>query len=550
MKYLHLFTLLFFLAACSSEKSDNQTAAPLISQETLAEHIEVLSSDEFEGRAPSTPGEVKTINYLKDQFAALGVQPGNANSYFQEVPLVKITSRPEGEATVTAGETSETLSYQQDYMAWTPLTDPSVALENSELVFVGYGIVAPEYEWNDYEGLDVAGKTVLILVNDPGYATQDDNLFTGNAMTYYGRWTYKFEEAARQGAAGALVIHETGPAGYGWEVVSGGSSAVQMDVKKAGQVPELQMEGWTTNEKVNEWMTASGSSLEEMKAEALTPEFNAVPLGANLNITFTTEVEESMSNNVIAVIPGQERPDEYVFYMAHWDHLGRDTALGGDQIFNGAYDNATGTAGLLAIAEAYMNAETKPARSIAFLAVTAEERGLLGSAYYAQNPIYPVEKTVAAINMDVLNMHGRMKDITVVGYGNSELDTYVEKIAARQGRTVNPDPAPEKGYFYRSDHFSFAKQGIPAVYADAGMEHEEFGREYAEQKEEEYRLNRYHQVSDEYDPETWDFGGAIQDLELMFLVGLDLANTTDFPNWREGNEFRSLRDAQLDSSNK
>jgi Zn-dependent M28 family amino/carboxypeptidase len=545
MKYLHLISLIFLLAACSGEKSADQPSDPLISRETLARHIEVLASDEFEGRAPSTDGEVKTINYLKSEFEALGVKPGNGDSYFQEVPLVKVISHPQGDITVNVDGTSETLAYQEDIMLWTPLTDPTVALENSEIVFVGYGIVAPEYDWNDYEGLDVEGKTVLILVNDPGYATQDANLFTGNAMTYYGRWTYKYEEAARQGAAGALVIHETGPAGYGWEVVSGGSSAVQMDVKKEGEVPELKMEGWITYEKVNEWMTSKGSSLEEMMSEALKEEFSPVSLGGGLNITFATEVEESLSNNVIAVIPGSERPDEYVFYMAHWDHLGRDTNLTGDQIFNGAYDNATGTAALLAIAEAYQNAEEKPVRSIAFLAVTAEERGLLGSAYYAQNPIYPVEKTVAAINMDVLNMHGRMKDITVVGYGNSELDEYVEKVAAAQGRMVNPDPAPEKGYFYRSDHFSFAKQGIPAVYADAGMEHEEFGREYAEKKEEEYRLNRYHQVSDEYDPETWDFGGAIQDLELMYQVGTDLANTKDFPNWREGNEFRALRDEQM-----
>lgn len=541
-----LFLSILLFVACTAEETADQPDESLITKEMLAPHIETLASDEFEGRAPSTPGEVKTINYLQEQFRELGVQPGNGDSYFQEVPLVKVTSRPVGDLTVNFGGESETLVYQEDYMAWTPLTDPEVTLENSELVFVGYGIVAPEYDWNDYEGVDVEGKTVLILVNDPGYATQNDSLFTGNAMTYYGRWTYKFEEAARQGAAGALVIHETGPAGYGWEVVSGGNSAVQMDVKKEGDTPELKMEGWITHDQVNEWMVNSGTTLEAMKDEALSVDFAPVTLGGDLNVTFTTEVEESRSNNVIAVIPGQERPDEYVFYMAHWDHLGKDTTLTGDQIYNGAYDNATGTAALLAIAEAFMKDENKPARSIAFLAVTAEESGLLGSAYYAQNPVYPLNKTVAAINMDVLNMHGRMKDITVVGYGNSELDEYVEAAAEAQGRTVYPDPAPEKGYFYRSDHFSFAKQGIPAVYADAGMEHEEFGREYAEKKEEEYRMNRYHQPADEYDPETWDFTGAIQDLELMYKVGQELANTTDFPNWREGNEFRALRDKQME----
>ncbi len=537
---------LVFAASCADPDADINQAAAQIDAVDLAAAVKTLSSDEFEGRQPSSVGEEKTIHFLQEEFTKLGLQPGNGDSFFQEVPLVAITASPDAQLRVSgAGGATKLFRYSDDFMAVTKRVVGRSSVRKSEIVFVGYGVVAPEYDWNDYAELDVTGKTVVILVNDPGFATKDESLFNGNAMTYYGRWTYKFEEAARQGAAGALIVHETEPAGYPWEVVSGSWSGRQFDlVSEDNNMSRCAFEGWLTQESALAVFEMTGHNLDTLTSAAAKGGFTAVELGAQASLTLENDIEHSKSNNVIAVWPGAERPDEVVFYMAHWDHFGKDESREGDQIFNGAFDNATGTAGLLEVAQAFTSLEKKPARSVAFLGVTAEEQGLIGSAYYATHPIFPKSKTVASINMDGLNVLGKMKDITVVGYGNSELEDYLAHAAKKTGRRLRPDPEPQKGYFYRSDHFSFAKQGIPALYTDQGIDHVEHGEEWTREQLQKYTTERYHKPADEFDP-NWDLGGAIDDLQLLFEVGYRLANVHAFPNWREGNEFRAIRDADM-----
>jgi Zn-dependent M28 family amino/carboxypeptidase len=424
----------------------------------------------------------------------------------------------------------------------------TVSLEDSDMLFVGYGIVAPEYDWNDYEGLDVRGKTVVMLVNDPGFETQDPALFNGKAMTYYGRWTYKYEEAARQGAEAAFIIHETEPAGYPWEVVRNSWTGAQFGLRtEDGNMSRCAVEGWLTIESARTVFAQAGLDPDGLKADSARRGFKAVPMGVKASVAIRNRIGQSVSNNVIAVLPGQARTDEVVFYMAHWDHLGMDPSLEGDQIYNGALDNATGIAGLIQLAEAFTKLPSPPARSVAFLAVTGEEQGLLGSEYYGEHPIFPRAKTVAAINMDTLNIYGKMKDVTLIGCGNSELDDYVRAAAAGQGRTVRSDPEPEKGYFYRADHFSFAKQGIPALYVTMGLDHVEHGEQWTLEKKKRYTENNYHKPSDKYDPD-WDLTGMVEDLQLLFQIGYRLGNEDAFPNWTEGTEFRAKRDEDMKSA--
>jgi Zn-dependent M28 family amino/carboxypeptidase len=403
-------------------------------------------------------------------------------------------------------------------------------------------VVAPEYQWNDYDGLDVRGKTVVLLVNDPAWAGQDSALFRGRAMTYYGRWTYKFEEAARQGAEGALIVHETEPAAYGWDVVRNSWTGPQFSLAaEDGNAGRVAVEGWIGLETARAVFRLAGQEFDSLKATADRRGFRAVPLGVGASLRLQNEIVRSTSRNFLALLPGTDHADEYVLYMAHWDHFGTDPTREGDQIFNGAVDNATGTAGLIELAEAFQALSTPPSRSVLFLAVTAEEQGLLGSQHYGTNPIVPLAQTVAAINMDAMNVDGRMRDVTVIGYGNSELDDYVEEAASAQGRTVRPDPEPEKGYYYRSDHFSLAKVGVPAVYVDQGIDHVEHGEAWTRQRQEDYRAKRYHQPSDEYDP-AWDLSGLVEDVQLLFTVGFRLATGREYPNWREGTEFKTIRD--------
>ena len=540
-----IISLALFFFCCKKEERSLEAALESIQADEFLKDVKILSSDEFEGRAPASKGEEKTIHFLQEEFRKLGLKPGNGESFLQEVPMVEITADPRAELIVKDKAKSDRYTYGDEFVACTLRVVDESSLEDSEMIFVGYGIVAPEYNWNDYEGLDVRGKTVVILVNDPGYATEDAELFNGRSMTYYGRWTYKYEEAARQGAAGALIIHETEPAAYPWSVVRNGWTGPQFNlVTEDKNLSRCSVEGWLHLDSARQILDRAGLSYDDAKQAALKRDFKAITLGLNASLHLQNSIRYQKSNNVIAVIPGTELADEYIIYTAHWDHFGIDPTLEGDQIFNGALDNATGTAALIELAEAFLKLESPPRRSIAFIAVTAEEQGLLGSDYYATHPIYPLAKTVAAINMDALNIWGKMKDITVIGYGSSELDEYVEQAAAEQGRRVRPDPSPERGSIYRSDHFPFAKQGVPVIYTSSGVDHIEHGEKWAREKIDKYIAENYHKPSDEYDP-SWDLSGTLDDLRLLFRVGYRLSMESTFPNWLEGSEFKPTRDAYM-----
>jgi len=544
IRWVLAFVLLGSMAcAPASEEKRLRPALESITAEDLAADTKILASDEFEGRAPATPGEDKTIAFLKTEFEKLGLRPGNGESFFQEVPMVVLSPDASLGLQVKGGKKPLSLAVEEEFVAFTQRVVEEIALADSEMVFAGYGIVAPEYGWNDYEGLDVRGKTVVVLVNDPGYETGDPALFTGRAMTYYGRWTYKYEEAARQGAAGLFIVHETGPAAYPWSVVQTGRTGPQYTlVSPDNNMSRCPVEGWLHLEAAHKVFAAAGLDYDKAKDAAARRGFKGFPLGLKASLTLKNGIRKVVSNNVIALLPGAKRPGEYVIYMAHWDHFGRNPALAGDQIFNGAVDNATGTAALIELAEAFTKLKRPPDRPIVFLSVTGEEQGLIGSAFYATHPVFPTAKTVAAINMDALNVLGPMRDITVIGYGLSELDGYIEAAAKEAGRTVNPDPTPEKGSYFRSDHFPFAKEGIPAVYPSSGSDHAARGREWALAEREKYTAEKYHKTTDEYDS-AWDLSGAVDDLRLLFKVGYRLAMDAAFPNWKDGTPYKAKRDA-------
>lgn len=515
---------------------------PRFSSKRLHSSIETLSSDAFGGRMPGTRGEELTINFLAEQFKALGVQAGNGDSFFQTVKLVSVESDPAMAMSLSFSDGEQSLEYGSEFMGGTQRIQERTELAGSELVFVGYGVVAPEYDWNDYEGLDMTGKTAVILVNDPGYATQNDALFKGNTMTYYGRWSYKYEEAARQGAAGAIIVHETGAAGYPWAVVSGSWSGLQHHLfAEDRNMSATEVEAWVTTEVATSIFAKAGFDFAALKQAAQAHGFKPQALGVNMSLAFDNKIESSNSSNVVGLIEGSERPDETIIYTAHWDHLGTRSGEG-DQIFNGAVDNATGTAALIELAAAYKAMAEAPKRSVVFLAVTAEESGLLGSKFYSENPIYPLASTVAAINMDASNVLGRTRDITVVGYGASELDEYLRTAADKQNRVLVREPTPEKGYYYRSDHFNFAKKGVPALYAEGGVDYLGRPEGWGLEQQADYTDKRYHKPADEYDP-SWDLSGMLEDMSLYFDIGYQLANGDDFPKWSPGSEFKAIREA-------
>lgn len=545
-------SLAMTLTACGGDQPDERAddraggGTASITADDIARHVAVLASDEFGGRAPSSPGEDLTVAYLREQFMALGLEPGNGDSFFQDVPLVDITAAADAVLVISGGSGDRVYSYADEMVVWTDRVVNESAIENSEMVFVGYGIVAPEYDWDDYAGIDVTGKTVVILVNDPGFATKDPDLFSGNAMTYYGRWTYKFEEAARQGAAGALVIHQTAPAAYGWDTVRNSWTGPQFKLESEnGNMDHIAIEGWLTDATARAIFDQAGLDLDALTAEAATGQLKPRPMGLTATVSVTNALRHSRSKNVVALLPGSEASDEYFLYMAHWDHLGTDASIeaaGEDGIYNGALDNASGVAALLELAEAFAALPEAPRRSIVFLAVTAEEQGLLGSKHYAENPVFPLERTVAGLNMDGLNTIGPTREITITGYGLSELDAVLEDVAAAQGRRVDPDPEPEKGYYYRSDHFELAKKGVPMIYPAPGIDHIEGGVEYGRAQLDIYTNERYHMPGDEMD-ETWDLSGAVADVQLYYAVGAAIAGSTAWPNWQVGTEFRAIRDA-------
>ncbi|WP_298471009.1 M28 family metallopeptidase [uncultured Erythrobacter sp.] len=546
------------LAGCEDMMPGGDAAAELIipevesgeiSEATMKDITRELSSDEFDGRMPGTEGETKTVALLTERFEAAGLQPGNGDSWVQEVPLVEITGKNFAPLTITNGETDFALDFGSEWVGVTYREDAQTQLANSEMVFVGYGINAPERDWNDYEGVDVTGKTVVILVNDPDYETEGlEGKFNGRAMTFYGRWTYKYEEAARQGAAGAIIVHDTEPTSYGWNVVESSWSGPQAYPQRGENAPDLTiMNGWVQKEVAREILAAAGQDLDELTAAAKTEDFEAVELGMTASTSFENDIRTFSSQNVIGVLPGSEAPEEYVIHTAHWDHLGRCTpAPDGDDICNGAVDNATGTAALVALAEAHAKAGA-PKRSLVFLAVTAEESGLLGAYYYASNPVFPLDQTVGGINMDAFLIAGPAKDVTVVGPGKSQLDAFLDAALVADGRVATPNPNPEAGYYYRSDHFAFAKQGVPMLYLDGGEDLIEGGREAGAAVATDYRDNRYHGPKDEFD-ENWDWSGVMADLQLFYRIGRSMAQSSSWPNWNEGDEFRATRDESCASA--
>lgn len=519
---------------------------PDISAEDFAAHIKVLASDEFAGRAPGTIGETKTVEYLIQQAMRLGLQPGNGDSFVQEVPMAAVTSTTTPMRVVRNGGVRE-FAFASQMVVASRLERADVALKDSELVFVGYGVNAPEQGWNDYAGLDVKGKTVVMLVNDPGFHANDASLFEGRRMTYYGRWTYKYEEAARQGAAAAIIIHDTEGAGYGWDVIKNSWSGEQYDlpqsVDKEARVP---MQGWWTAETAQQVFADAGLDFSAMRQAANRRGFKPVSLKAKLDVAVQNRIRYAKSNNVIAKLPGRSRPDEAVFYTAHWDHLGVHADESGDNIYNGAIDNATGVAGLLEIAENFVT-QSPPERSVVFLWVTLEESGLLGSKYYAANPTMPLRDIAAVINIDALTPVGPTRDLMVVGLGNSELDEILRPIAKAQNRELQPESAPERGIFFRSDHFSFAKAGVPALYIKGGMDHVEHGKAHGQAILDDYTKEHYHRGADNYDP-TWDLRGTVMDLRALYQVGSRLAKSEQWPNYVEGNAFRAVREQSRKSS--
>ena len=543
---LALSASLVFVAGCEPAISPDTSVKPAIaSAADIGRRIEKLASDEFEGRAPGTPGGQAASQYIADEMKAAGLAPmGENGTYFQPVELTAQTVLPSSSMEIVKGETQVIDGNStENAVFWTKRLDKSVEIKDSDLVFVGYGVTAPEFGWNDYAGLDVKGKTVVMLVNDPGFATKDENLFKGNAMTYYGRWTYKYEEAARQGAAAAIIIHETAPASYGWDVVSGSWTGEQYDLVRPDRgASRVALEGWISYEQAENLFNSVDLNLNTLKSAAAVQGFTSVALPeVTLNATINQDVKTTTSRNVAGGITGTTYPDEYVLYMAHWDHLGKNDAIEGpDKIYNGAVDNATGTSAILEIGEAFVQ-QGAPERSAIFVAVTAEESGLLGSAYYAEDPLVPLEKTVAGVNIDGIQPIGRTKDMKIIGFGASELEDRLKAVLDPRDMYVVPDDKPEAGYYYRSDHISLAKKGVPMLYSNVGNDHITNGLTYGEDFAKEYRENRYHKPADEYD-NSWDLSGIEQSTEIFFELGYGIANSRDWPNWYEGTEFRALRD--------
>lgn len=555
-------------AACASEESRSPDEVPPgptpavertsigdmpdVDIDAVLAHTKTLASDAFEGRAPGSKGETLTVAYLTEQFRKLGLKPGNTDgSYVQNVPLVGITPTP-APLVIRSPKGEQQLQWKDDVVAWSKHVAETATLDDSELVFVGYGVVAPEYGWDDYKGLDVKGKTLVMLVNDPPVTDPENNneldpkVFGGRAMTYYGRWTYKYEIAMEKGAAGALIIHETEPAGYPFSVVQS-KVGEQFDlVTPDKNLKRPAIEGWITLDRARELLRAAGQDFAALKGQAATREFTPVPLGLKASMTIRNTMRTISSKNVIARIDGRDPAlkNEYVVYSAHWDHLGIGPAVNGDTIYNGAKDNAVGVAGILEIARAFTRLAAPPKRSIVFLALTAEEQGLLGSQYYSVTPVYPLARTAANINIDGLNVGGRTSDITLVGYGASDLDDYTRDAAGEQGRVVRPEPEPEKGFYYRSDHFHFAKQGVPALDPDDGVDYLGKPQEYGDRVRREWNERDYHQPSDQVSP-SWDLSGAAEDLKVYFAVGYRVAEAEKMPEWKPGSEFRAKREADL-----
>ena len=566
-RYVLITAMVVLAAACNRQEHEgpppqpsqapapnDASALPKIDQQAILRHINTLASDEFEGRAPGSKGEDITAKYLIDEFKKLGLKPGNPDgTYLQKVPLVGITAKETEPLTIAKGAQKQAFKWRDEVVAWSKRVTDNVSIRASDVVFVGYGVEAPEFNWNDFKDADVTGKTIIVLVNDPQVpdpadpSKLDDGTFGGKAMTYYGRWTYKFEEGARRGAAAVLIVHEQGPAGYPFAVVQGNLGEKFDLVTPDRNMGRSAVEGWITLDAAKQILKLGGQDFDTLKKQATTREFKPVPLGLKASLAIHNTMRTIDSQNVVAKLEGSDprMKDEYVIYSGHWDHFGVGAPVGGDKIYNGALDNASGVASVLEIARAFTQARPQPKRSILFLMVTAEEQGLLGSQYYSVTPLYPLATTAAAINVDGVNQWGPTKDITVVGLGASDLDDYLRAAANEQGgRTLTPDPEPEKGFYYRSDHFHFAKQGVPALDTGAGVQYIGKPADFGRKKRDEYTTNDYHKPSDEVKPD-WDLAGAADDAQLLLTVGYRVANADKFPDWKPGSEFKAKRDAML-----
>ena len=531
-----ILVLSFVVTSCSQTENINEKNIHL--------HVKELSSDKFEGREPGTVGGELTKKYIKESFKSSGLQPIKKD-FLLEVPLSKMeVNLDESYLKFKKAKDQRILIPGEETVFWSKRVKETIEVKDSEVLFVGYGIVAPEYEWNDYEGIDVKGKTLIALINDPGFKTQDPNLFNGNAMTYYGRWVYRFEEAARQGAEALIIIHETAPASYPWKVVQNSWSGKQIDLKRPNLgMDRIKVEGWITDAVAEELFSEAGLDLEQLKEDALSSNFKPVPLkDFKMNAKLSNDLSFSVSHNVGGIKVGSKRPDEYVLMIAHWDHLGKRESHSprNDQIYNGAVDNATGVAGVIELANSFKNVALD--RSLLFLAVTAEESGLLGSQYFAEYPPIELSNIVAGYNFDGILPTGKTRDVVVVGYGASELENILEEELNELDMYITPDPAPEKGFFYRSDHISFAKKGVPMLYADGGVDINDGGLEAGSKISNDYTQYHYHQPSDEYQ-NSWDLSGFKDHLEITRSMVLRLANSEEWPEWYEGNEFKAIREA-------
>jgi Zn-dependent M28 family amino/carboxypeptidase len=551
---LVLFLMTFSFVCCTPGIERTRTISfPEIDGSAVLKHTKILSSDEFEGRGPGTNGEDKTVNYIVEEFRKVGLKPGNIDGTFiQAVPLVGNTANPDMTLTFKKGQQQRNLKLKDDFVAWTKHVADSAELKNSDLVFVGYGVKAPEYDWDDYKGVDVKGKTLIVLVGDPPIsdpadpAKLDPNTFGGKAMTYYGRWTYKYEIAAELGAAGVLIVHETGPAGYPFSVVQSMVGEKFDLITPDRNMSRVDVEGWIPLEQAHELFKMAGRDYDTLKRNAAAREFKPVEFGVTASVRINNTLRTIDSRNVLGKLEGSdpELKDEYVIYTAHWDHFGIGAEIDGDNIYHGAIDNATGIGGMIEIARAFVSMPNPPKRSILFLAVTAEEQGLLGSEHYAANPVYPLAKTLGVINMDSLNVHGKTSDVVIVGLGNSDLDDFAAQVAADQGRVIKPDPTPEKGLFYRSDHFPFAKQGVPALSSSDGIDYVGKSEDYGMQIKKEYISKHYHKPSDIVRPD-WDMSGAVRQLQYYWMVGYRVAQAGKYPQWKPGTEFKTKRQASL-----
>jgi Zn-dependent M28 family amino/carboxypeptidase len=546
MKLKHIFlpALLSIVILASCKHKDGSTATGPVTADDIKSQIAVLANDSLQGRKPFTTGETRTINYISSQFKQLGLEPGNNGSYFQDVPMVQITGMPTPTMDISGAKGKFSFKKVEDFVIFSRREENAISIKNAPMIFAGYGIVAPEYHWNDYAGLDVKGKVVVVLVNDPGFKSGDRTLFKGDTMTYYGRWTYKYEEAARQGAAGILIVHQTEPASYGWGVIKNSNTGAKLYLQQADKHhSRCEVEGWITDSAATQLFASAGIT-GDIRALARKRDFKAIPLNMNLSVGISNQLKYAMSHNVIGVLKGNARPEENIIYTAHWDHFGIGAPIKGDSIYNGAVDNASGVASLLSIAKAFTHAAAKTQRSMVFLAVTGEEQGLLGSEYYATHPIYPLNKSVANLNMDALGFYGETKDVAITGKGQNDLDDYVAAEASKSGMTLVGDKKPGSGSYYRSDHFNFAKVGVPALDMNNGTESIEHGAEWGEKQANDYNDNRYHQPSDNYTPDL-DTRGMAQIANMLFNIGTKLGNETTFPGWKNGSEFKAIRDKTM-----